>query len=66
MTAKRKVSTIPHDKMPSARKSNPPIAVAAPMPEWTEEEIDRRWDQIRIRGEQISAQIQALRGRIAS
>ena len=65
MTAKRKVSTTPPEKTVPTHKTRATI-VLPPSPEWTEAEIDQRWEQIRVRGEQISADIKALRARIAS
>ena len=65
MTAKRKVVAEGIEMRPAARKNRSEI-VLSPVPEWSEQDIDEKLEQIRVRGEQLSADIKALMARVSS
>ena len=67
MAAKRKTSTVSNETTRPVRKDSAKIKLLPTRPPaMSEDEIDQRWEQIRVRGEQISADIKALRERVSS
>ena len=65
MAGKRKGLTVVAEMAPPVRHSKPRIA-AGREPTMSPEEVDQRWEQIRIRGEQIRADIDALLARVSA
>lgn len=63
MAGKRKALTV---EMPAAIRAPKPRAAPRLDAPASPEEIERRWEQIRVRGEQISADIDALLARVSA
>jgi hypothetical protein len=65
MPAKSKQSITVVEKMPSVRKARIKGAHVDQMVEMAKPNIDEQWEQIRVRGQQISADIKVLLNRLS-
>ncbi len=64
MPAKSKQSTGAAEKEPSVRKRKPTVA-RAQMVDRSKTDLNQQWEQIRVRGEEISADIKMLLARLS-
>ena len=64
MTQKRKTAAARPEMVPPARKGRPKI-VLSPVPQWSEQDVDEKLEQIRVRGVKLSADIKALMAQVS-
>ena len=65
MATKRKAEIAVSEPGPEVRKDKPRVVQTPEYPR-SRHEVDQKWEEIRVRGEQISADIKALLARVSS